>query len=784
MAINYRDFDLIIEGTGATYKARVVDSPAGEATITFIPPFSQADVEAFFVQIGHSRSIETQQAQQMREFGRQLFEATFNGDVRDRLRESLNLVTRNGEGLRIRLRIGNPPELTILPWEFMYDASLSRFLALSVETPVVRYMDIPRDIQPLTIHPPLRILAMVSSPRDLPTLNVQKEWEILQESLNRLEVRGMVAVTRLEKPTMQMLQRQLRREQYHIFHFIGHGIFSKHDQDGLLLFEDELRNGHRVSSRNLGILLHDHPSLRLAVLNACEGARTSLEDQFSGTAQSLVQQGLPAVIAMQFRITDNAAITLAREFYAALADGYPVDAALTEARKAIKLQGNDLEWGTPVLYMRAPNGQIFDLASIPQTWPKNDEATEVFHVQDKQIERLHTEALEAYHLEKWELALQKFQAILDINPKHADATTKLGIVKHKLQLLGLDERAANAEKGGDWEAAVHALEALADKDPNFSNVVARLANARRQKQLSDLYAEAIQLTEAEKWQAVVNIFHEIAAVDPKAPDPRGLHAQAEQKLAETKKLAEMEKIYNQALYAIDNGQWRSAIKSLQRVRRLQSGYREIDLLLKRAETELAQAKKGKSFSRDETTVTTNVPNLERLLLAAFGSFALARVLAELVFGGERFGWFARFIGQTPTFILFTALLGALMGVSCWWGLTKISFWLKQKQTIGLFLGFAFAVSAPLSTARIASSTITGEWIWMVSWAISGLLVGLTLSLCMQKVAPGFGNKQFWFTILGWGVAFFIGQQIGSQVSTALPQSIYDNYLRDVIGSID
>ena len=122
----------------------------------------------------------------------------------------------------------------------------------------------------------------------------------------------------------------------------------------------------------------------------------------------------------------------------------------------------------------------------------------------------------------------------------------------------------------------------------------------------------------------------------------------------------------------------------------------------RCETELAQAKKGKSFSRAETTVTTNVSNFEGLLLAAFGSFALARVLAELVFGGERFGWFARFIGQTPTFILFTALLGALMGVSCWWGLTKISFWLKQKQTIGLFLGFAFAVSAPLSTARIAS----------------------------------------------------------------------------------
>ena len=107
----------------------------------------------------------------------------------------------------------------------------------------------------------------------------------------------------------------------------------------MLLLEDEQGRGRPVSGADLGVILHDARTLRLAVLNACEGARTSASDPFAGTAQSLVQQGIPAVIAMQFEITDEAAITFAQSFYAALVDGYPVDAALAEARKAIFARG-------------------------------------------------------------------------------------------------------------------------------------------------------------------------------------------------------------------------------------------------------------------------------------------------------------------------------------------------------------------------------------------------------------------------------------------------------------
>ncbi len=163
--------------------------------------------------------------------------------------------------------------------------------------------------------------------------------------------------------SLESLQHRLRRESYHIFHFIGHGEFDQALQEGVLILESENKRGHKVDSQFLGMLLHDHESLRVAILNACEGARTSRTDPFSGSAQSLVQQGIPAVIAMQFEIANDVAGRFAHEFYGALADGYPIDASLTEARKSIFAAGREVEWGTPVLYLRAPDGRIFDIDS-------------------------------------------------------------------------------------------------------------------------------------------------------------------------------------------------------------------------------------------------------------------------------------------------------------------------------------------------------------------------------------------------------------------------------------
>jgi len=357
--MEYLNFDLEIERADQGYRVES-DSPVGQACAGFSLPFSHEELECVLQQRGEADAASIDSA---RAFGKRLFETVFEGELRASLRGSLHEVERQGMGLRIRLRLNDAPELARLPWEYLYDPTLDRYLALSAQTPLVRYLELPERIQSLAVTPPLRILVVMSSPKDQAPINVATEWTRLRTALQELEDRSLVVLGQVPA-TLTALQSQLRSGVYHAVHFIGHGDFDEQTQDGLLLFEDEEGYSDRVSSQDLGLLLHDHRSLRLVLLNACEGARTSCTDPFAGVAQCLVRQGLPAVIAMQFTVTCEAAVMLAQAFYSALADGYPVDAALAEARKALCTQGARDEWGTPVLYMRAPDGQLFDLEPV------------------------------------------------------------------------------------------------------------------------------------------------------------------------------------------------------------------------------------------------------------------------------------------------------------------------------------------------------------------------------------------------------------------------------------
>ena len=367
----YADFDLEITCLGESrYCARVLDSPAGQSSVEFARPFSDLELENFILKIGRTRTgvrrLESPEMRAAEAFGRKLFESVFHDELRECLTSSLHQVDRQEiPGLRIKLRLVDVPELANLPWEYLYHPTLRRFIVLSVETPITRYTDLPRPITPLKVETPLLLLVAAASPNDFASLDVEREKAKMTSALRDLEARGVIAVEWLEQATLAALQQRLRKGPVHLFHFIGHGGWDDQAEDGVLLFENEQRRGAQVSASRLATILHDHRTLRLVVLNACEGARVASTDPFAGVAATLVQQGIPAVVAMQFEITDHAAILFSQVFYDSLADGYSVEAALAEARKAIFASGNDVEWGTPVLYLRAASGRLFDFVVQP-----------------------------------------------------------------------------------------------------------------------------------------------------------------------------------------------------------------------------------------------------------------------------------------------------------------------------------------------------------------------------------------------------------------------------------
>jgi len=369
----YADFDVLIRQVGDVYEGRVVESPVGEtAEVRFAIPFSDLDLERFLLRIGHARrrvrSADSQRLAEIRDFGGTLFDAIFREQIGTCLRRSLDRAEGEGKGLRIRLRLPSN-RLADVPWEFLYDKTTGRFLCLSESTPVVRYIELAESPPRVTVDGPLRMLVVISSPGDYPPLDVEHEWANLETAVSGLVESGRLQIERLRVPTMDELQRRLRREDYHVLHYIGHGGFDSDSGDGVLVLQDDAGMSRLESGRDLSTLLYDERSLQLAVLNSCEGARAEGTDPFSGTAQSLVRQGVMAVLAMQFEITDESAIVFARNFYESLADGLPVDAATNAARKAV-FAASRTEWGTPVLYMRAPDGELFrGVRAVPPPSP-------------------------------------------------------------------------------------------------------------------------------------------------------------------------------------------------------------------------------------------------------------------------------------------------------------------------------------------------------------------------------------------------------------------------------
>ena len=147
---------------------------------------------------------------------------------------------------------------------------------------------------------------------------------------------------------------------WHIVHYIGHGDFDQaHDEGYLSLVAPDGRTHNVAAHRLVDLMGQADPMPRLAVLNSCAGAQVG-SDLFSSTAAALVRGGFGAVAAMQYSISDQAAIDFAEGFYTSLAAGRGIDRAVHSGRVAILGAGDHtLEWLTPVLYLRGRETRLF-----------------------------------------------------------------------------------------------------------------------------------------------------------------------------------------------------------------------------------------------------------------------------------------------------------------------------------------------------------------------------------------------------------------------------------------
>jgi len=358
---NYYDFVLVVDSVdrnnlGKQYSVRVVESPAGESKNTeFVSPIPSSLQRK--IRELQKRKLDVKDIANL---GEQLADFFLPEPIRQLFLNSLGRL-QDDEGLRLRLLL--EPCLASIPWEYLYIHELTEaknsmgFCGLNPKISIVRHELLPVGVKLDMTPKKRRLLVALASPQDEEPLHLDRERENINSALK--DIPGVEPVYVQDATAQKLLHELLGGAD--IFHFAGHGKFKRSvldDSGGYILLLGEDGNSEPMTAESLAVNLQNR-GVQLVFLGACETGRRDEQNVWSGVAVALMAAGIPAVLAMQYKIWDESAIAFSRTFYKALAAGLPLEQAVSSGRIAVFNRCDSLQdkqywrdWGVPVFYCR------------------------------------------------------------------------------------------------------------------------------------------------------------------------------------------------------------------------------------------------------------------------------------------------------------------------------------------------------------------------------------------------------------------------------------------------
>jgi CHAT domain-containing protein len=344
------DLTLRFERSGSEYRVQEV----GGATSSF----AVGEILPFLPEGDPRRQLGSLTPPEVKSCAKQLFAVLFQYEILACLTSAREAARSAGMPLRLRLEFEGAEELDDLPWELLTDPKSPDTLS------ILRYIPsqaLPRE--PAAAKP-LRVLAVLASPADLPAFDVAQRWEDLQRGLQDLIASGRLTCERLEEASEAGLRNALAQGHVHVLHFVGYGRSNVRARYGSLFLESKAQRSRAITADYLAGLLGRRPATRLAVLDSA-GSHSEF-NPFAETARVLVRNGLASVIAMRRRLSSAATITLYQELYSSLTAGRSVDQSVTNTRRALSKRTLEVEWDTPMHYTSSDDDVPFEVENPGQ----------------------------------------------------------------------------------------------------------------------------------------------------------------------------------------------------------------------------------------------------------------------------------------------------------------------------------------------------------------------------------------------------------------------------------
>jgi hypothetical protein len=329
-----------------------LSSPPGEqkALISSIKKL-RGFIEAGYPELGESH---------LRRLGARLFRIFFRGGVKRLYDTAIGAKgPKNTLPLELFLRSF---ELGSWPWEYLYDEGNQRFLCQEFY-PITRgIFTLNSDKLPERSESKVHILLTTGVDIDDETISPQDEIKILKEIFNTHLASNQFELNIIPRICRKTLHKELLGDKYDILHFFGHGGFDARRKEGYLQLDGGDRNLTRCYATEFARLVQNR-KLRLVFLNACESARggPDIDPVSSSIAATLLEKGVPAIIATQFSMPASSAHCFASFTYNSLVRGKSVIEAVGEGRHSMDCEETRqfYDWGIPVLYSFRPDLVIF-----------------------------------------------------------------------------------------------------------------------------------------------------------------------------------------------------------------------------------------------------------------------------------------------------------------------------------------------------------------------------------------------------------------------------------------
>jgi hypothetical protein len=247
------------------------------------------------------------------------------------------------------------------PWEYMFNPRRREFLCQE-------FHPISRDIferTPLIVRErakgKLRILLIVGVLPQDPEITPEDEIEHIQKVFSTYLATEDVEIQPIQGRDAVDVEKRLQEGDYDIVHFYGHAAYDAARDEGYLKLD---RGADRVPDRWYASVFASalaRHNIGLVFLNACETGRASDVLDRSSVAGALLAKGVPAVIATQFTMPDNASHKFSSLVYNGLVLGRPLTDAMRDGRRAMIYANGSrfIDWGIPVLYASEPQMMVF-----------------------------------------------------------------------------------------------------------------------------------------------------------------------------------------------------------------------------------------------------------------------------------------------------------------------------------------------------------------------------------------------------------------------------------------